>query len=106
MAAITVTVRSNVGRISAQARTAAAAATAKAAHDIEAHAKTAAPHDTGHLENSINTTGGGLAYRVNSPAEYSIYQEFGTYKMAAHPFMMPAVEIVWPMFLSAMRKLV
>lgn len=29
---------------------------------------------------------------VVSPAEYSIYQEMGTYKMAAHPFMRPALD--------------
>lgn len=30
--------------------------------------------------------------QVIAPVEYSPYQEFGTYKMAAHPFMRPALD--------------
>ena len=56
-------------------------------------AKQKAPVDTGNLRGSINkppATPSGV--EVISPAEYSIYQEFGTYKMAAHPYMRPALD--------------
>jgi HK97 gp10 family phage protein len=58
------------------------------------------PVDTGALRNSINIRQmQSLLWRVqDGPARdgrlYGIYQELGTYKMAAQPFMIPAVEQV------------
>jgi HK97 gp10 family phage protein len=102
---VSVIVVSRLPLIAAAAVAKAEEHTRKAAFDIEAHAKANAPVDTGNLRNSINTTGSGLAYEVTSPAVYSVYQEYGTRKMAAHPFMTPAVELVRPAFLAAMRTL-
>ena len=66
-----------------------------AAFQVEAEAKVKAPVDTGALKNSIHTEEKGRqTYWVADGVEYGIYQEFGTHKMAAHPFMMPAVEKV------------
>ena len=60
---------------------------------VEGRAKIHAPLDTGALRNSINTTKRrNLLYWVSDGVEYGIYQEFGTFKMAAQPFMIPAVE--------------
>lgn len=68
---------------------------ASAAFQVEAEAKSRAPVDTGALKNSIHTERkkAGL-YWVADGVEYGIYQEFGTHRMSAHPFMMPAVEKV------------
>lgn len=63
------------------------------AFDVEVNAKIAAPVDTGALRSSINSrrVSPGV-WIVSDGVEYGIYQEYGTHKMAAHPFMIPAVE--------------
>ena len=63
-----------------------------AAFQVEGLAKGLAPVDTGALKNSIHTTKiDELEYRVGDAVEYGIYQELGTHKMAAHPFLIPAL---------------
>lgn len=85
----------------------AEAFTAKAAHDIEAGAKSRAPVDTGTLRNSIQATKTGpLAWRVTVGVEYGLFVEWGTAHMAAQPYLGPAVQEVRPQFLAAMRSLV
>lgn len=54
-------------------------------------AKTKAPVDTGRLRSSISSMADGLQCEIGTNVEYAIYQEFGTYKMAAHPFLFPAL---------------
>ena len=68
---------------------------ASVAFQVEAEAKVRAPVDTGTLKNSIHTEKKkqGL-YWVADGVEYGIYQELGTSRMSAHPFMKPAVEKV------------
>jgi HK97 gp10 family phage protein len=65
------------------------------AFQVEGEAKVRAPVDTGALRNSIHTEKkkAGL-YWVADGVEYGIYQELGTYKMRAQPFMVPATEAV------------
>jgi HK97 gp10 family phage protein len=65
------------------------------AFQVEAEAKIRAPVDTGALKNSIHTERkkAGL-YWVADSVIYGIFQEFGTHRMSAHPFMVPAVEKV------------
>lgn len=77
------------------------------AFQVEAEAKKRAPRDplrppmdmtvpvTGALRNSIHTEKKkrGL-YWVADGVEYGIYQELGTSRMQARPFMVPAVEKV------------
>lgn len=65
----------------------------KSALIVTRSAKYRAPVDTGFLRGSI------LPHRVSateadvvSHAEYSIYNEVGTSKMAAHPYMRPALD--------------
>lgn len=47
---------------------------------------------TGALRNSISHASDDSAAYVGSNIEYAPYVEFGTYKMAARPFIQPAVE--------------
>jgi HK97 gp10 family phage protein len=65
---------------------------AKVAHDIAEDAKSRAPVRTGYLRDSIVVDGEGKAGFVTAGAEYAGFVEYGTYKMAARPFMTPAVE--------------
>ena len=50
--------------------------------------------DTGYLANNIfvDMDADGLGASVESRADYSSFLEFGTTKMAARPFMQPALE--------------
>ena len=60
---------------------------------VEGDAKQFAPVDTGALRNSINTEQvNAMTVHIQDGVEYGIYQELGTRKMKAQPFMIPAVE--------------
>jgi HK97 gp10 family phage protein len=66
--------------------------------DVETAAKRLCPVDTGRLRGSIThvtgiDNGEQVAY-VGSNVEYAIYQELGTYKMAAQPYLRPALQSV------------
>lgn len=77
---------------------AASAILRKTALDIEADAKELAPVDTGDLQNSISTTitgdgrHGSMSAEIGPTVEYGIYQEYGTSRMAAQPYMGPAYD--------------
>jgi len=66
---------------------------------VQRTAKEMAPVDTGHLKRNImrktytspNNTG--VVGEVYDPVEYGVYQEFGTSKMKAQPFMRPALRV-------------
>jgi HK97 gp10 family phage protein len=95
------------GRIAAGLRPRAAQAVAKAAHDIEGHAKAAAPIDTGFLASTIRARAlGAYEWEVAVGAHYGIYVELGTRFMAAQPYFAPAIERVRPSFEAAVRELV
>jgi HK97 gp10 family phage protein len=65
------------------------------ANQVQARAANLAPVDTGALQNSIRASmQSDLLWWVGDGVEYGIYQELGTSRMAAHPFMRPAVEMV------------
>lgn len=49
---------------------------------------------------------GNLSYRVVSPTHYSIYLEKGTRKMAAVPFVKPALDKEKPMLMARLRRIV
>lgn len=61
---------------------------------IETWAKVYAPIDTSYLVNSIQIDEPVTPTQavVSVGADYAIHQEYGTYKMAAHPFMRPAID--------------
>ena len=61
------------------------------ATDVLQGAIGAAPVDTGALRSSLQTENPAQgSWNVHDGVEYGIYQELGTYKMAAHPFMVPS----------------
>lgn len=63
------------------------------AEAVQGYAAAQAPVDIGALKASIHTEAKGeLLWWVADGVEYGIYQEYGTWKMAAQPFMVPAVE--------------
>lgn len=105
---VKIKVTSHIPRLTAAAHERAEAAVAKAAADIEAQAKARAPVDTGLLKNSINQPPPEEPMRrvVESPIHYSVFQEYGTSRMPAQPYMTPAVEFVKPSLEAAMRRLV
>jgi HK97 gp10 family phage protein len=76
------------------------------AYKVEAFAKIKAPVDTGALMNSLNSEKiRDLSWNVQDGVPYGIYQELGTYKMAAQPFLIPAVEQVEGQLVSMWRSL-
>ena len=83
----------------------ASRAVAKTALDCEAAAKRKAPVDTGALRNSIGTSIAGLAAEIGPTVNYAPYQEYGTSRMAAQPYMGPALDEVTPGFMSAMEQI-
>lgn len=93
---LTVSVRIDtaiIDALSAAAPAKAKAAVMKGAFMIEGDAKQMAPVDTGALRNSIESEEGqGISAVVHDGVEYGIWQELGTRKMAAQPFMIPAME--------------
>ena len=59
----------------------------------ETYAKLLAPVDTGNLRNSITHQQLDEDTEIiGTNVHYAPYQEFGTSKMAAHPFLKPAAE--------------
>jgi len=73
---------------------------------VEARAVVFAPVDTGALMNSIhNEKKDRMVYWVADGVEYGIYQELGTSRMAAQPFMGPAVEAIRPQYNASWRGL-
>lgn len=69
----------------------------KATDDVRGHARDRAPVDTGFLKNSIQVTfPDDLTGVVFVAAEYGIYVELGTRRMAARPYLRPALEAVIP----------
>src|SRR5579864_5092315 len=88
--------KSELPALPARAATRLSLALAKLALEVEGEAKQRAPVDTGALKGSIqaNPTDDLLTKEVNVGVDYAGYVECGTYKMAAQPFLTPAVEVV------------
>lgn len=82
---------------------------AKAAHDVEAHAKSNAAVDTGAMRNSIGVDMFGNAVlsraTVGPTVNYAPFVENGTYRMPPQPFMGPAAATIEPAFLAAMGQI-
>lgn len=67
-------------------------ALSKAGQTVKAEARALCPVDTGNLRRSIYSHRDGLECTVGTDCEYAIYVECGTHKMAAQPFLYPALE--------------
>ena len=86
------------------------AATKVAAFAVERKAKEKSPVDTGANRSSIYVAevdgiGGAPAYRIGPTMDYSAFLEFGTFKMPARPYMVPALESETPRFKEAIAQL-
>ena len=53
------------------------------------------PVDTGHLQSTISSSSDDWSMTAEASAEYAQYVEFGTWKMAAQPYFIPALEYAW-----------
>lgn len=82
--------------IAAKCRPAVRAAIHAAGFRTEAAAKAAAPVDTGALRARIANRPGDLSTTVGVAAGYAAFVERGTRKMAARPYLEPAVNGVVP----------
>lgn len=58
---------------------------------VEGEAKALSPVDTGALRASITSQTQDNVCHVGTNVEYAPYQEYGTYKMKAQPFLIPAL---------------
>lgn len=54
-------------------------------------ARASCPVDTGALQASITSSAAGNSAVIGAGASYAAYVEFGTCKMAAQPFLVPAL---------------
>ena len=73
-----------------------------------ANAVKRAPVDTGALINSMTANSKmveELTYRLQDGVEYGVFQELGTSKMSARPFMKPAIEEFKQKFFNAFKDL-
>lgn len=70
------------------------AAPKRVADRIVSDARSRAPVQTGYLRSSISSVSveSGKSANVVVGAPYAAYVEYGTYKMAARPFLTPAFE--------------
>ncbi len=67
----------------------------KAAFEVEREAKINSPVDIGRLRSSITVDKKDtLYYEVGTNVEYAAFQEFGTSRMVAHPYLGPAIDKV------------
>lgn len=98
--------QADLGRLSARAVPTASKAVARTAHDIEADAKALAPVDTGNLRNSISSDIGVLSAEIGPTAEYGLYVEEGTSRMAPQPYMGPAADTRFPELEQALGAIV
>ena len=73
---------------------------------IERHAKRVAPVKTGSLKQGIHVEPKqpALEMTVGDDVTYGVYQEFGTSKMKAQPFLRPARDVALIVDLPKIRK--
>lgn len=64
----------------------------KAGEMVQTEARSAAPVLTGALRDSVYLHRSKLTRRIGTPLIYGLFQEFGTSKMAPHPWLFDAGE--------------
>ena len=74
-----------------------------AAEVVAENARAICPVDTGTLRASIGTSVSGNTAQVYAGADYAVYVEMGTYKMAAQPFLTPALAAAENAVISAIN---
>lgn len=79
---------------------------AETAFSIQGEAQLRAAVDTGAMRSSLEAEKvGDLAWQVHDGVEYGIFVELGTSRMAAQPFLVPAVEAKTGEFTAAWSRL-
>lgn len=68
-----------------------AAALSEAGELVKTEAKAECPVRTGHLRSTIQKQASGNECVIGTNCEYAGYVEFGTCKMRAHPYLIPAL---------------
>ena len=53
------------------------------------------PVDTGYLQSTISASSDDWSITAEASAHYAQYVEFGTWKVAAQPYFIPALEYAW-----------
>jgi hypothetical protein len=61
-------------------------------------------HDTKEIDRLLKSCKGEHVRIVADGVEYGVYQEFGTRRLAAHPFFTPAAEVIRPRLIEAFRQ--
>lgn len=105
-----VSVRLDMGpllKLKADARPKAARHVARFAFIVQGQAELKVPVDTGALKNSIRAIASrdDLEWEVIVTQAYASFVEFGTSKMQAKPYLVPAVEGQRGAFADAMKDL-
>lgn len=90
--AFEVSVSSNADLVAQASDQAIAKALEAIGLQAEGYAKLLAPVDTGRLRNSISHEVVQDTVYIGTNVEYAAYQEFGTSRMKAQPYLAPAVE--------------
>lgn len=81
-----------LGDVDASARDGLSDGLAEAAESLRREARSAAPVRSGKLRDSIAVAGDALpGFAVTARAPYARFVEFGTRKVPARPFLMPAL---------------
>ncbi|CAI9417364.1 HK97-gp10 family putative phage morphogenesis protein [Nocardioides sp. T2.26MG-1] len=83
----------------------AQAALGHTAYAIQGDAQLIAPVDTGNLVNSISTDIDGMTAEIGPTADYGIWVELGTSRMAGQPYMAPAFERRVPEYQAALAQI-
>ena len=89
--AVKVKVTSRTKEVSAQFKKAVERGLTAAALLVEGDAKLRAPVDTGNLRSSITHTVSGDRATVHTNVQYAPYIEYSTSRMAAQPYLTPAL---------------
>ena len=78
----------------------------KTTFDVTAEAQNRAPVDTGNLVMSIQPKKlGEFSWQVSTGVDYAAFVEFGTVKMRAQPYFVPAIEFVKPSYVMAVTQM-
>lgn len=90
---ISMSLEDNSGKVLNLMEDATIKALTKIGAKAETYAKGYAPVDTGRLRNSImfEVNSSEMDVSLGSEIFYSVFQELGTRKMKAHPFLKPAM---------------
>ena len=88
---VTINVENNANLVLTELEHEMEKALVKCGLQAQTFAKSLCPVDTGNLRNSISYIVEGDTVYIGTNTEYAPYVELGTYKMAARPYLEPAI---------------